>query len=94
MCKPSSCCGKHHKHYVMNTESMEGVCVRHNDDCTSVCMPRGNEHPHKPRVCSKVMCLCACILIAWSGMRVSDCMCTPRRSAPCYALTMHYMYVP
>ena len=40
MCKPKSCCGKHHKHYVYNTESMEGVCVRHNDDCTAVCMPR------------------------------------------------------
>ena len=52
MCKPKSCCGKHHKHYVYNTESMEGVCVRHNDDCTAVCVPQKPD-PAKKRVCSK-----------------------------------------
>jgi len=52
MCKPKSCCGKHHKHYVYNTESMEGVCVRHNDDCTAVCVPQKPD-PTKKRVCSK-----------------------------------------
>jgi len=59
-CKPKECCGANHKHYVINTMNLEGVCVRHNDDCTSVCMPRG-QHPasawlpgHAPRrVCSK-----------------------------------------
>ena len=45
-------------------ESLEGICVRHNDDCTPVCMPRGDE-PQKRRVCSKVaemelFCLCSC----------------------------------
>ena len=52
MCKPKSCCGKHHKHYVYNTESMEGVCVRHNDDCTAVCAPVKPD-PTKTTVCSK-----------------------------------------
>ena len=52
MCKPKQCCGKHHKHYVYNTESMEGVCVRHNDDCTAVCVPQKPD-PAKRRVCSK-----------------------------------------
>jgi hypothetical protein len=52
-CKPKDCCGAHHKHFVINTESREGVCVRHNDDCTPVCMPKGDEEPEKPRVCSK-----------------------------------------
>ena len=52
MCKPKSCCGKHHKHYIYNTESMEGVCVRHNDDCTAVCAPQEAD-PNKRRVCSK-----------------------------------------
>ena len=52
MCKPKSCCGKHHKHYVYNTESMEGVCVRHNNDCTAVCVPREVD-PGKRRICSK-----------------------------------------
>jgi len=52
MCKPKVCCGKRHKHYVYNTESMEGVCVPHNDDCTAVCMPRHDDGTKK-RVCSK-----------------------------------------
>ena len=53
MCKPGSCCGKHHKHYVLNTKSLEGVCVRHNDDCTAVCVPLGYNGYGKRRVCSK-----------------------------------------
>jgi hypothetical protein len=53
MCKPSTCCTPGHKHYVINTDNMEGVCVRHTDDCSTVCMPRGNVHPEKRRVCSK-----------------------------------------
>jgi len=54
-CKPKACCGPHHKHYVVNTESLEGVCVRHNNDCTALCMPRGNSDKDnaKPRVCTK-----------------------------------------
>lgn len=52
-CKPKSCCGARHKHYVVNTESLEGVCVWHNDDCTPMCVPTGDEHPEKRRVCSK-----------------------------------------
>ena len=30
-CKPSTCCGPRHKHYVLNSENLEGVCVRHTD---------------------------------------------------------------
>jgi hypothetical protein len=52
-CKPKACCGAHHKHYVMNTASLEGVCVRHNDDCTPVCVPLGDSDPEARRVCSK-----------------------------------------
>jgi len=52
-CKPGACCGPHHKHYVLNTENLEGVCVRHNDDCSTVCVPRGDDDPGKRRVCSK-----------------------------------------
>ena len=46
------CCDKHHKHYVVNTESMAGVCVRHNDDCDAVCVP-AQQDPTKRRVCTK-----------------------------------------
>lgn len=52
-CKPAACCGAHHKHFVVNTEALTGVCVRHTDDCTPVCMPRGDNEPAKRRVCSK-----------------------------------------
>jgi len=53
-CKPSSCCGPHHKHFVINTESFEGVCVRHTNDCTPLCMPRDTTPDFKGvTVCSK-----------------------------------------
>jgi len=52
-CKPQSCCGKHHKHYVLNTETQEGICVRMNDDCTPACVPQGVNDPTQIRVCSK-----------------------------------------
>jgi hypothetical protein len=52
-CKPKACCDKHHKHYVVNTKSLEGVCVRHDDDCTPVCMPKGDAKPGEKRVCTK-----------------------------------------
>jgi len=52
-CKPKQCCGPRHKHYVVNTESLEGVCVRHNDDCTPVCMPVDDDKPGQRRVCTK-----------------------------------------
>lgn len=35
------------------TSFIAQVCVRHNDDCTPVCVPVGDEHPEKRRVCSK-----------------------------------------
>jgi len=52
-CKPKECCGLNHKHYVLNTNSLEGVCVRHNDDCTPMCVPIGNDDPRVKRVCTK-----------------------------------------
>merc|ERR1712072_1178679 len=52
-CKPKACCGANHKHYVMNTESLEGVCVRHTDDCTPLCVPQGVAKPGQRRICSK-----------------------------------------
>ncbi len=48
----SGCCGKDHKHFVINSESLEGVCVRHTDDCTPLCVPYGEDHPDKRRVCT------------------------------------------
>lgn len=38
---------------MVNAESLEGVCVRHNDVCTPVCVPRGEGEPWRRRVCSK-----------------------------------------
>jgi len=52
-CKPKTCCGDGHKHYVLNTKNLEGVCVRHNDDCTPVCVPMGSDDPGVRRVCTK-----------------------------------------
>jgi len=52
-CKPKACCGDGHKHYVLNTQNLEGVCVRHNDDCTPVCVPIGSDDPKLRRVCTK-----------------------------------------
>jgi len=53
--RPRSCCGKHSKHFVLNAESLFGVCVRHTDDCTPLCMPRGVDPKKKgvTRFCSK-----------------------------------------
>ena len=36
----------------MNTESLEGVCIKHSDDCTPLCMPRGDD-PTQRKVCTK-----------------------------------------
>ena len=46
------CCDERHKHYVVNSESLAGVCVRHNDDCNAGCVPR-EQDPTKKRVCTK-----------------------------------------
>lgn len=54
LCKPRACCRPHHKHLVVNTKSLTGVCVWHTDDCTPMCMPRGDlEQSGGRRVCSK-----------------------------------------
>ena len=46
-----------HKHFVLNAETLDGVCVRMSDDCTSLCVPRELPTPgsgkNKPNVCSK-----------------------------------------
>jgi len=55
-CKPKECCDRDHKHYVLNTANLEGVCVRHTDDCTPVCVPAadgGKDDTLHKRVCSK-----------------------------------------
>ena len=52
-CKPKACCDEGHKHYVLNTKNLEGVCVRHTDDCTPVCVPHGINDPKVRRVCTK-----------------------------------------
>lgn len=52
-CTHRACCGERHKHFVINSESEEGVCVRMNDDCTPLCMPHGDVAPRKPRMCTK-----------------------------------------
>ena len=52
-CKPKECCGDGHKHYVLNSENLEGVCTRHSDDCTPICVPTGDGKPGQRRVCSK-----------------------------------------
>jgi len=52
-CKPKACCSKGHKHYVLNSKNLEGVCVRHSDDCTPVCVPFGSDDPKERRICTK-----------------------------------------
>merc|ERR1711924_49660 len=59
-CKPRDYCGEHHKHYVLNTASLEGVCVRQTNDCTPLCVPRditallkGHGNKRSNLVCSK-----------------------------------------
>ena len=52
-CKPKSCCEENHKHYVVNAENLEGVCVRHSDDCTPVCVPNEDGVGNQRRVCTK-----------------------------------------
>jgi len=49
LCKPKECCGEGHKHFVIDSTSMNGVCLRHTDDCKAHCVTnsRGKQ------VCSK-----------------------------------------
>ena len=47
------CCGEGHKHYVVNSESLAGVCVRHNDDCNALCVPTKEDDTRHKRVCTK-----------------------------------------
>merc|ERR1711924_448336 len=56
LCKPKQCCGPNHKHFVMAAESMQGVCVRHTDQCQPLCIPQANtlsKAAPARRVCSK-----------------------------------------
>ena len=55
LCKPKQCCGPNHKHFVMAAESMQGVCIRHTDQCQPLCIPHSTESGETPkvRVCSK-----------------------------------------
>lgn len=48
-CKPRECCGPHHKQFVIDPDAMAGVCVRHTDDCTPLCV----KSMTGKRVCSK-----------------------------------------
>lgn len=52
-CKPKDCCGYHHKHFVINAKSREGICVRQTDDCTAACVPRDVPQAGAHRACSK-----------------------------------------
>jgi len=49
LCKPKECCGEGHKHFIIDSTSMNGVCLRHTDDCKAHCVTnsRGKQ------VCSK-----------------------------------------
>jgi hypothetical protein len=38
LCKPRECCGKGHRHFVLDAASNNGVCLRHTDDCTGHCV--------------------------------------------------------
>jgi len=48
-CKPKQCCDSNHKHYIVDADTMSGVCVQHNDDCHPVCV----ESKSGAKVCSK-----------------------------------------
>jgi len=49
-CKPRECCGSHHKQFIIDADAMAGVCVRHTDDCSPLCV---FSKATKKRVCSK-----------------------------------------
>lgn len=49
-CKPRTCCGPHHKHFIIDPDKMQGVCVRHTNDCTPLC---STSKQTGKQVCSK-----------------------------------------
>jgi len=51
-CKPRACCGPHHKHFMIDADKMAGVCVRHTDDCTPLCV-QSRLRTGKRAICSK-----------------------------------------
>jgi len=73
LCKPRACCDKNHKHYVINTDSMMGVCIRHDNDCTALCMPQKADDWSKPRVCTK-----GCNKMVRVGERIVTCQAEKR----------------
>merc|ERR1711988_322290 len=54
-CKAKQCCPRNHKHFVIETQRMEGVCVKHTDNCQPLCLPKASSTDEVPldRVCSK-----------------------------------------
>lgn len=53
LCKPRSCCGPHHKHLLVDSADMAGVCVRHTDTCAEHCVPGPRVGGSNTKVCSK-----------------------------------------
>jgi len=52
--RQQECCKKDEKHYVLSAADRMGVCVRQDDDCAPVCVPRDLDPSElKLKVCSK-----------------------------------------
>merc|ERR1711998_397512 len=38
LCKPRECCDDGHRHFIIDAESRNGVCLKHSDDCKAHCV--------------------------------------------------------
>jgi len=38
LCKPRECCGPGHQHFIIDSESQNGVCIKPTDDCKAHCV--------------------------------------------------------
>merc|ERR1711998_763271 len=38
LCKPKECCDRGHRHFIIDAESRNGVCLKHSDDCKQHCV--------------------------------------------------------
>lgn len=38
LCKPKECCGNGHRHLILDAQSMNGMCLKHTDDCKAHCV--------------------------------------------------------
>jgi len=49
LCKPKECCEKGHRHFIIDAESMNGVCLKPTDDCKAHCVTHSELHNGETR---------------------------------------------